>query len=206
MPGSERNKPGTGFAFLAIVICLLVVQTSAQAQSLPASPLLIESLRPQVQPEPEKLSEVFTDWVVTCPNPALADTNTTVSPRCTMQPQASAYEGAANIKRLYAQMIAVNNNEAQVPVFVLETQLDLLLPEGILFQIDAGKPQKLAYRSCHADGCIVPFRLTSQMRAALRRGTNLKLTFKTLEGATGQVTISLLGFTRALQALANSVS
>lgn len=204
MSGCNSSTRGIGFAFLAALICILVVHAPAQAQFLPAPSLLIENLRPQMPPEPEKLSETFTNWVVICPNPALADAKNAVAPRCIMQPQASAYEGAANIKRLFGQMIAVDRRKAQVPVFVLETQLGLLLPEGISFQVDARKPQKLAYRSCHADGCIVPFRLTSQMRTALRPGTSLKLTFKTIEGTTGRVTISLLGFTKALQALIDS--
>lgn len=181
---------------LAILICLFSINLPVVAQ-----PLLIESTRPLPATISAMLIEQFRDWQVACPNPKASTDNLTAA-SCIMEPLSSAYEGGAGaLKRLFGRMITVPGKTSAVPVFVVETQLDLLLPEGITLQVNNRRPQKLAFRSCHNDGCLIPFRLSPQLETALRRGITLKLSLTTLDGTVEQTNISLLGFTKALKAI-----
>lgn len=164
-----------------------------------AQPLLIESTRPLPPTIPSMIIEQFRDWQVACPNPAARATNQPATNQCIMEPSRSAYSGVGPLKRLFGRMISVSENANAVPVFVVETQLDLLIPEGVTLQVDNRRPQKLAFRSCHANGCLIPFRLSSQLETALRGGVVLKLSLTTLDGATEQMDVSLIGFTKALK-------
>lgn len=193
----SRRKMNKGHGVVLAVIIWAIVGI----QPIRAQPLLIESLRPVPTPVPQMLVEQFRDWQVACPNPkASIDNQTVVS--CIMEPSPLAYEGGAGaLKRLFGRMITVPGKASAVPVFVVETQLDLLLPEGLTLQVDKRRPQKLSFRSCHNDGCLIPFRLSAQLETALRRGITLRLSLITLDGTMEQTNISLLGFTKALKAL-----
>lgn len=175
-----------------------VVLLSALTTGASAQPLLIESTRPRPAAIPAMLIEQFRDWQVACPNPKVSTSN---QGSCIMEPTQSAYKGGAGLRRLFGRMISVPGKADAVLVFVINTKLGLLLSKGITLQIDKRHPQKLAFRSCHADGCIIPFQLSKQLRIALRRGRTLKLSLTDSEGNRERATISLLGFTKSLTAL-----
>lgn len=174
---------------------MLAFPSPAMAQS----PLLIESTRKQTAPPPTTITTIIKDWQVTCPNPAL---HTKQQASCTMEPIATAYKGSNSISRFFGRMIRVKNKA--VPVFVVQTPLDLLLSSGITLKVDRRRSVKMAYRSCHADGCIIPFQLSGKIKTSLQRGNQLKLFLKTLNAKTEQTSISLIGFTKALKMLETS--
>lgn len=180
---------------IARAVLLFVFAAPAFAQ-----PLLIESTRPLPATIPAMRIEQFRDWQVACPNPK-ASNDTQPAASCIMEPSSTAYKVGPGFRRLFGRIIVVPGQAKPVPVFVVETQLDLLLPEGITLQIDKRRPQKLAFRSCHIDGCLIPFRLSSQLETALRRGVTLKLSLTMLDGTKEQMDVSLLGFTKALKAI-----
>jgi invasion protein IalB len=162
--------------------------------SVACAQLLTDTLRP---PEPTDIADsanpqAFRDWTVDCTNDATG---------CTMSPAASAYEGTNGVRRLFGRLIEVAARSGPVPVFVVEITLDYLLPEGVKVKVDGRSYGTLAVRSCHQGGCLVPFRLEPGLLAAFRRGYTLELTLTSLDGATESVEISLLGFTRAFQAM-----
>ena len=88
---------------------------------------------------------------------------------------------------------------------IIRTPLNLLLPAGLGWKIDKSKSVKLAIRSCHVEmaanrrnlvtACLAPVQLTAKLIRALRRGTTLKLSAKTLSGKSISQVISLSGFT-----------
>lgn len=175
-----------------IIFLLLAFAGPAMAQSS----LLIESTRKPSAPPPTTITTIIKDWQVTCPNPALETRQQT---SCTMEPIPTAYKGSNGVNRFFGRMIKVKNKA--IPVFVIQTPLDLLLPSGIILKVDTRRPDKLAYRSCHANGCIIPFQLTGNIKSSLQRGSQLELSLKTLNAKTKQTSISLLGFTKALEML-----
>lgn len=87
-----------------------------------------------------------------------------------------------------------------VPIFTMLTPLDLLVAKGIEMRIDGGAPNRLAYRSCHLQGCLVPFRLDDAMAGRFRRGAELDLRLFQLDGSPVNLTASLLGFIAAMEA------
>lgn len=186
--------------FKTFLLLLASASVSASATIAHAAPsLLIESLRKPQAVVAATIAENFNDWQITCPNPALKTPSTDP---CTMQPNGAVFSQSDKILRLYGRMITVQGK--QVPVFIVQTSLDLLLSNGVSFKIDGRKPIKLAFRSCHADGCIIPFRMSGQIKSALQRGAKLSISVQTLDAKIEQVSLSLSGFTKALQKLAIS--
>lgn len=179
-------------------IVVSVVLLSALTTGVSAQPLLIESIRPLPAATPAMLIEQFRDWQIACPNPKASTEN---QGSCIMEPTQSAYKGGAGLRRLFGRMISVPGKTNAVLVFVINTKLGLLLSKGITLQIDNRRPQKLAFRSCHVGGCIIPFQLSKQLKSALRRGRILKLSLTDSEGNKERVAISLMGFTKSLKAL-----
>lgn len=178
---------------------ILVMLPALCSPVLAQSSLLIESLRPAPAPPAAERIEVIKDWTINCPDPVLSGGQKKKTSSCTMEPIAFAYKGERNIKRFFGRMIAVKGRYE--PVFIIQTRLDLLLPGGITLQIDKSRPLKVAFRSCHATGCVIPFRLTPQIRKAFSLGQQMKLSLKTLNGKREHTTISLSGFTLTLKKL-----
>ncbi|MES0885321.1 invasion associated locus B family protein [Roseibium sp. SCP14] len=103
---------------------------------------------------------------------------------------------------------SVNSQGKPQPILLIRTRLGLLLPGGLELRIDGRKPVKAAFRSCHANrqetGCLVPIRLSGSFARNLKRGINLTVTAKTLQGDTLSQQVSLLGITQALKALTDN--
>jgi invasion protein IalB len=92
-------------------------------------------------------------------------------------------------------------SESTSGLFFFLTPLDLLVAKGVEMRIDGGKPLKFAYRSCHAQGCVIPFRVAGALEESFRRGTKLDLRLFELDGSPVDVEMSLLGFTAASRAM-----
>ena len=60
---------------------------------------------------------------------------------------------------------------------------------------------RLAYRSCHVGGCLVPFRLTDDLQARFRKDAAFTLRLFDLGGQPVNVTMSLAGFSAAMKGL-----
>jgi invasion protein IalB len=68
-------------------------------------------------------------------------------------------------------------------------------------RVDQGSEAELAYRSCHAQGCVVPFRLTPALEKSFGRGTQINLRLYEVDGSTIDVKLSLIGFVAASQTM-----
>ena len=88
-------------------------------------------------------------------------------------------------------------------LFYFLTPLDLLVAKGAEMRIDSGKTLKLAYRSCHAQGCVIPFRLAGTLERSFRQGTKLALNLFEIDGEQIEIEMSLVGFIAATRAMAS---
>jgi invasion protein IalB len=124
------------------------------------------------------------DWQVTCDS---ANGDQT----CRMATTGSGW--LANGGTIVVQL----TSESPDGLFYFLTPLDLLVAKGVEMRIDGDKALKLAYRSCHAQGCVIPFRITGTLDRSFQRGAELSLRMFELDGSPVDVEMSLIGFIAA---------
>lgn len=239
------------FALMAITVVVSVVETSAvRAESLliershwqdkhPPTETFLKSMPSQldktpVEPKPVRpvWKSVFQDqfWQVECRNdpqedsPPQEEWAVKANQKCRMtnNVRASDVEIRKDPFAISMERVRLQGESRTATVAIIRTPMNLLLPGGLTLQVDGGRTQRLAIRSCHVDlrtdnqppgfggdhvgqkieaVCLAPFRLTDALRRALQRGNQLKLGATSLSGDKIAQTISLIGFTKALAAL-----
>ena len=111
-------------------------------------------------------------------------------------------------KACLMQQVIVNNNQF-LGSFVLRDDpgqesrlnavaavpLGVVLPFGLTWQIDGGKPIRLPYVVCDPRSCISQLVVNEAYVNSLKKGAVLKLTAKNRQGADLVVEINLAGFT-----------
>jgi invasion protein IalB len=111
-------------------------------------------------------------------------------------------------KACLMQQVVVNNNQF-IGSFVLRDDpgqesrlnavaavpLGVVLPFGLTWQIDGGKPIRLPYVVCDPRSCISQLVVNEAYVNSLKKGAVLKLTAKNRQGADLVVEINLAGFT-----------
>ena len=177
----------SGRGLLAAALLYVAIAGSASAQ-----PTLLTS-QPSVQENITSI-EPFQDWQVTCDQTA-GDQQT-----CSMAVSATVQAPDGNAVTVRVSRLPVRNRRD--PLFAVETPLDLLLSKGIEMRVDGGPVMRLAFRSCHRDGCLAPFSLSNKIARQFRGGHSLGIRLFDLEGRAVDVPLSLLGFSAAEQSVA----
>jgi invasion protein IalB len=77
---------------------------------------------------------------------------------------------------------------------IVQLPLGLNLTEPILIKVDNGTPEKQAIQTCTNVGCFVAMTLTDKLVAAMRGGTELKLTMQDANKKPVDLALPLLGF------------
>lgn len=133
---------------------------------------------------PRQDPQVFADWRLACD----AEQPCRIS-QAIVQPSTN---------RLILQVKAF---AAEEPVLLLTFPSGILLSTGWQYQIDAGRPSVLPFEICNSEGCHVGVKLDATLLNAMKRGSKMKVTF--FDAAREKVTpeISLIGFTKAWEAL-----
>jgi invasion protein IalB len=72
--------------------------------------------------------------------------------------------------------------------------LGLNLTEPVLIKVDNGPPEKQPIQTCDNSGCLVTFTANDKLLAAMRAGTDLKLTVQDASKKPIEISLSLLGF------------
>ncbi len=99
-------------------------------------------------------------------------------------------------------LIAIGYPEGQPsPIAWIILPLGVLLPPGIGLKIDQGDSMGLPFRSCDSGGCSTPWKLSDADVAALKKGNELMVIFKDIEGKSLGLPVSLSGFTAAFTRL-----
>jgi invasion protein IalB len=87
------------------------------------------------------------------------------------------------------------------PVMMLQLPLGLFLPAGVSLAVDGGTAQTLAVQTCEASGCYVGSPLSADLLSAMKKGTQLGITFQNTQKKTITMPISLAGFTTAYSSI-----
>jgi invasion protein IalB len=72
--------------------------------------------------------------------------------------------------------------------------LGLNLTEPVLVKVDNGAPERQAIQTCTNVGCFVAMTLTDKLIAAMRTGTDLKITVQDANKKPIEMSLPLLGF------------
>jgi invasion protein IalB len=72
--------------------------------------------------------------------------------------------------------------------------LGLNLTEPILIKVDNGPPEKQPIQTCNNSGCLVTLTANDKLLAAMRTGTDLKLTVQDASKKPIEMSLPLLGF------------
>jgi invasion protein IalB len=138
----------------------------------------------QTQSESSDKVQMFSDWRVAC------DAN---GP-CRM---AQAIVQPAT-KRLILQ---VRVFAGDTPTVLITFPLGILLSGGWQYQIDDTQKNILPFEICNFDGCHAGVKITPQLLKAMKRGREMKITFFDAGQEEVKPVISLIGFTKAWEAL-----
>ena len=77
---------------------------------------------------------------------------------------------------------------------VMTLPLGLNLTEPVLLKVDHGTPEKQSIQTCTNVGCFVAMTLTDKLIAAMRAGTDLKVTVQDASKKPIEMGLPLLGF------------
>lgn len=132
------------------------------------------------------LNETYEDWLVSCVKQGNVK-------RCTL----SQIQSQQNGQRVLAIELTEPNNKSLSGMLLLP--FGIALDSGITLQVD-DKPAMRPYRfrTCLPDGCIVDVAFDAPTLDVLRAGTTLKVQAVVDGGAAVPLSISLRGFTTAL--------
>lgn len=128
--------------------------------------------------------QVFVDWQVTCAAGQPCRMSQTVAQPATARAilQARLYKG-------------------DDPTLLLSFPLGILLSPGWRYRIDERAEAVLPFEICDASGCHAGVKLTPDLIAVMKRGSRMQITFFDAARTPVTPTLSLVGFTKAWEAL-----
>jgi invasion protein IalB len=85
-------------------------------------------------------------------------------------------------------------NDGKSGALVMTLPLGLNLTEPVLLKVDNGTPEKQSIQTCTNVGCFVAMTLTDKLLAAMRTGTDLKITVQDASKKPIEMGLPLLGF------------
>jgi invasion protein IalB len=136
------------------------------------------------QVETKGEAHIFFDWRVACD-----ETQTCRMAQTIVQP---------STRRLILQMKVFAGEE---PTLLVSFPLGILLSTGWQYQIDNNRNTVLPFEICNSEGCHAGVKLTPQLLSAMKRGNEMKITFFDAGQEEVEPVISLIGFTKAWEAL-----
>ena len=133
----------------------------------------------------------FKDWTVHCPEEGEGD-------RCVM---AQLLKNRENDESVLLMEVGYLGDSDQ-PMAQITVPLGVFLPAGVQIRVDDAKETgRLPYTVCDKVGCKAIARLDDEVLASMKAGTELITTLTSPSGGTATVSVSLFGFTAALNAL-----
>tara|TARA_R110000850_G_scaffold94971_1_gene199888 strand:+ start:14086 stop:14424 length:339 start_codon:yes stop_codon:yes gene_type:complete len=101
-------------------------------------------------------------------------------------------------RRLILQIKVFSGEEATA---LLTFPLGILLSTGWQYDIDGGRKTVLPFEICNADGCHAGIKLDPQLLSAMKRGNTMRVRFFDAAQTEVNTEISLIGFTKAYEAM-----
>lgn len=166
---------------------------SPAVAAAPATPAEIQLAQAEATQPPStlpggasSLQETYDDWQVSCVQQAAGK-------RCAMSQQQMDQKSR---QRVLAMELSVAGDKVEG---VLVLPFGLALEKGAALQVDDGETgAAIPFRTCLPAGCIVPVSFDAAVLDALRKGTAVKVKVTADGGAETAFSISLKGFTGAL--------
>jgi invasion protein IalB len=148
----------------------------------------------QAAPAEQKLTErQFQDWTVRC-----GRQNEQGPEVCGMEQQQTDKEG----RTVLAVFVGKVPNSSD-PGLLIMVPLGVLLPAGVMLQIDSGAEMPVQVNRCERQGCRIELLLKPDLLTRFKSGTQAKVLFEVFDPQGERrrlgVPISLLGFTAALE-------
>jgi invasion protein IalB len=84
--------------------------------------------------------------------------------------------------------------EAKAGVMSILLPLGLNLTEPVIIKVDNGPPERQPIQTCNNSGCLVTMTTNDKLLAAMRIGTDLKLTVQDASKKPIEMSLPLLGF------------
>jgi len=162
--------------------------------------LLIETTRPPDATQTTKTIRNFGVWSLTCSTVAAAKSGKNRK-RCLMS-QSYYMPGSEQLLfEVSGELVRGAKAKFSSLVLVFRVPLGLLLKKGIAIRVDKRQQLRLAVRSCHVAGCLVPLSLRGKLLRMFTRGRKLSLTFYGLDGKPVTYTMPLEGFAKSYTVL-----
>lgn len=180
------GRPSAAFLLAVAVACCCPAVSSARAQYL----TMIAAGTGSEAGERATIA-VHQDWTVRC------ETNATGN-SCRISTLA---HGRSSAGLAITASLSGERTPSGELLFHFLLPLDLLVANGVEMRFARSANLKLAYRSCHVGGCIVPFRMTSEVADRFRADKSFTLRAFDIDGSNVDVPVSLIGFTSAFGTL-----
>jgi invasion protein IalB len=84
--------------------------------------------------------------------------------------------------------------QAKAGVMSILLPLGLNLTEPVLVKVDNGPPERQSIQTCNNSGCLVTLTAPDKLLAAMRTGTELKITVSDANKKPAEISLPLLGF------------
>ncbi|WP_170149628.1 invasion associated locus B family protein [Rhodoplanes roseus] len=97
-------------------------------------------------------------------------------------------------RQLVLSILVRQPRDAKAAVMMIQVPLGISLTDPMQIKVDAGQPERQAVQTCTAAGCFVGLSVPDRLLAAMRTGTELKLSFVDGSKKAIDLTVPLLGF------------
>jgi len=84
--------------------------------------------------------------------------------------------------------------DAKTATMMIQLPLGLSLTEPVLLKVDNGQPERQSIQTCVNGGCFVVMTVNDKLLAAMRSGTELKITVQDASKKPIDMALPLLGF------------
>lgn len=142
---------------------------------------------------PTSLTVTYQDWVVRCAMVAVQDGSQQKA--CEM---AQELNQADTGQRVLSAIVRMTSDDTGL---TLIAPFGLLLSDGVALSIDGGEAMQIGFRTCLPGGCIAPKVLDDDAVSRLSKGNQAVLTMANTNNQPFTVSLSLAGFSAALQRL-----
>ncbi len=87
--------------------------------------------------------------------------------------------------------------QSGAPTALIRVPLGVLLPAGLLLQVDDGRTGNAPFSVCDPNGCLSQFQMEPQQITEMKAGNTMKIGFRRADGQGVQLPVTLIGFTAA---------
>jgi invasion protein IalB len=97
-------------------------------------------------------------------------------------------------RQLLVAVLVRKGPDPKTAQMTIQLPLGLNLTEPVLIKVDNGQPDKQAIHTCANNGCFVLMTASERLLAAMRSGTDLKITLQDANKKPVELSLPLLGF------------